>query len=267
LGEVNESLQIGEAANQYLTNLGETDKNSRRQETYKFVRWFGWERAFDSVRAPEVAKYAEQLSASDTEYTGKLVIVRAFLTYAKKKEWTGINLSVHLKARKSRKKGRVPSAKTRQEPIVITQAGYDDLQAELASLLDRRIGLIDDIRKAAADKDFKENAPLDAAKEQRGHVEGRIKELEQILASSVILENNRKPAHTIDIGDSIILVDTASEEELHYILVSSSEVNPANGKISGASPIGKAAIGKKDGDTIDVKVPSGILHYRIKWER
>ena len=267
MGEVSESLQMGEAANRYLVSLNENDKNSGQQEIYKFVRWFGGERFFDSIEAPEVAKYAEQLSDSDTEYSDKLVIIKAFLVYAKKKGWTEINLSVHLKARQSKRKARKVSTRKRQNPVAITQTGYDDMQAELVSLRERRNELRDDISKAAADKDFRENAPLAAAKEQQGHVEGRIQELEQILASSVIIENNRQSAHTIDIGDSITLVDTVTGKELHCCLVSPNEVDAANGKISGASPLGKASVGKKDGDTIDVKVPAGILHYRIKWER
>jgi transcription elongation factor GreA len=130
-------------------------------------------------------------------------------------------------------------------------------------LQNKRLQLIEDIRRAAADKDFRENAPLDAAKEQRGHVEGRIMELEAILGSAIILDETREAAHTASLGDEIVLQDLASGEEIHYTLVSPTEVDATSGKISGASPIGRAIVGKVQGDVVEVTVPAGKLRYKI----
>ena len=146
----------------------------------------------------------------------------------------------------------------------MTQQGYDELKNELAALLSKRPEAIDEMRRAAADKDFRENAPLDAAKERRGHLEGRIMELEETLSSAVTIDGKREGTLKVGLGDSIVLEDLVSGEELRYTLVSPREVDPAKGKISGASPIGRATIGKGEGEAVEVTVPAGRLRYRIK---
>ena len=75
---------LGEAASQYLAKLSSQKREASQPEVYKFVRWYGGERPFDRLAAPEVASYAEQLSLSDIDYARKLELIRAFLAYAKK---------------------------------------------------------------------------------------------------------------------------------------------------------------------------------------
>ena len=259
-----ENLGLGEAASRFLAGLPVKESVTSQQEVHKFVRWYGWERLLAGLTASEVANYAERLSQSDTDNVGKLEMIRAFLVYAKKEGWIQDNLVIHLKTR--RVKNRVKSSSNRGmlEPVYLTQQGYDELQAELKTLQDKRLQAIDEMRRAAADKDFKENAPLDAAKEQRGQLEGRIMELEETLSSASILGERRTGTSKVSIGDSIVLQDPVSGEELCYMLVSPREVDPARGKISGASPIGKATIGKSQGEMVEVTVPAGKLRYRIK---
>lgn len=257
----NEDVRLGEAARRFLAGLPDGEREVSQQEIYRFVRWYGWEQAFTGMSPPQVANYAEQLSQSDTDYARKLELIRGFLAHARKQGWSRLNLAVHLKARKAKSK-TVSTSRTR-ESVILTQQRYDELKAELAALLEKRPQLIEDIRRAAADKDFKENAPLDAAREQRGHLEGRILELEEVLAAAEIMDEERKGRHRIGIGDNVVLQDLASGEEVRYTLVSSNEVDPAAGKISNASPIGKAVVGRAAGDEIEVTVPAGKLRYRI----
>ena len=259
----NEDVRLGEAARRFLAGLPDGEREASQQEIYRFVRWYGWEQAFTGISPPQVANYAEQLSQSDTDYARKLELIRGFLAHAKKQGWSRLNLAVHLKARKAKSRASSASARKEHEPIPLTQQRYDELKAELTALLEKRPQLIEDIRSAAADKDFKENAPLDAAREQRGHLEGRILELEEVLAAAVIMDEERKSRHRIGIGDNVVLQDLASGEEVRYTLVSSNEVDPAAGKISNASPIGKAVVGRAAGDEIEVTVPAGKLRYRI----
>lgn len=138
------------------------------------------------------------------------------------------------------------------------------MKKELAALKSKRPQIIDEIRRAAADKDFRENAPLAAAREDLSHLEGRIKELEETLKSAVLIGDQPKVTPKAGIGSSIVLRDLVSAEELNYTIVSPREVNPAKGKISNASPIGKAIIGRAQGDTVEIKVPAGRLRYEIR---
>ena len=260
----NQDLSLGEAASSFLASLPPKEGEASQQAVYGFVRWYGWERSFGELTAPEVANYAEQLSSSDANYIKNLASIRAFLIYAKKQGWSKINLAAHLKIKKA--KARLPaSAKQQLLPTTsLTQQGYAELKAKLADLKSRRSQVIDEIRRAAADKDFRENAPLEAAREERGHLEGRIKELEAALKSATIIDETQKSTLKVNIGNTIVLQDEVSGEELRYTIVSPREVDPTKGKISSNSPIGKAVIGRAQWEIVEMTAPVGKLRYQIK---
>ena len=254
---------LNEAATSFLVGLSPEERQASQNEVYKFVRWHGGERAFTELKAPDIARYAERLSLSDTDYASKLEIVRSFLVHAKKKGWSKSNLATHLKAKKTKIKTKSSPVRGLPEAVPLTQQRYTELEAELAGLRDKSSRLIEEIRRAAADKDFRENAPLAAAREQRGHVEGQIRELEETLKSAVIIDKAEKSNLRVSAGDSIVLRDLTSGEELRYILVSPREVDPTKGKISIASPIGKAITGHRQGEVVEVAAPAGKLRYQI----
>jgi len=260
----NQSPSLGEAAAQFLAKLSSTEREASQPEVYKFARWYGWERPFVRLAAPEVASYAEQLSLSDTDYDKKLKLIRSFLVHAKKEGWSLTSLAPHLKTKRAKAGLQVAAKRRLSESISLTRQKYDELKAELADLKIKSYELIDEIRLAAADKDFRENAPLAAAREQRGHVEGRIRELEETLKVATIIGEKREPALKTGVGDSIVLSDLASGEELRYMIVDPREVDPTKGKISIASPLGKALIGRSGGEIIEITAPAGKLRYQIK---
>ncbi|MDD5038240.1 MAG: transcription elongation factor GreA [Dehalococcoidales bacterium] len=258
------SISLGEAASQYLSSLPAEERGESQQEIYKFIRWYGWERPFAGLTAPEVGNYAERLSLSDADYARKLELLRAFLVSAKKEGWSKTNLSIHLKARKGKVKVRTSPGQTMPETVYLTKQGYSDAEAELADLQGKRSQVIDEMTKAAADKDFRENAPLQAAREERGHIEGRIIELKEVLKSAVVIDEKQKKSLRVSMGDSVILYDPTCGEERRYTLVSPKEVDPTRGKISTVSPIGKAIMGKAEGETVELTAPVGKLCYQIK---
>jgi len=259
-----QSPSLGEAANRFLASLSPEERKTSQQEVYKFVRWYGWERLFSGLTAPEVANYAEQLSLSDTDYIKKLELIRAFLVYARKEGWSKSNLATHLKIRKRKTRLQSPIRQGLAETIFLTGQGYTELEAELAALKSRRLQAIDEIRRARADKDFRENAPLEAAREQHGQLEGRIRQLEETLKSAIIIDEKQEVTLKAGIGDNVILSDLISGEELRYTIVSPREADPTRGKISTASPIGKALLGRGQGEVIEVTTPAGKLRYQIK---
>lgn len=260
----NRNPTLGEAAAAYLSKLSPVKREASQPEVYKFARWYGWESPLSRLAPPAVAGYAEQLSVSDTDYTKKLEMVRSFLAYARKAGWSRTNLATHLKTKKAKTGPQAGGGRRARETVSLTREKYDELQAEVTGLKKRSRELIGEIQRAAADKDFRENAPLAAAREERGHVEGRIKELEETLKSAVILNEKKEPAQKTSIGDSIVICDTASGEELCYMIVDPREVDVARGKISLASPLGKALIGRRCGDTVEINAPAGKMRYEIK---
>jgi len=258
------NISLEEAAGKFLARLTAEEREVSQPEVYKFVRWFGRERALASLSAREVANYAERLSLSDTDYGRKLDRLRAFLTHSKKTGWSKANLAVYLKTKKTKDRSVPLARQGLPEVIELTSQGYAGLENELNALKNKRPELIDQIRRAAADKDFRENAPLAAAREQRGHLEGRIRELEETFKAARIIDEKLKSGLKSSIGDRLVVQDLASGEELRYRIVSPREVDPTQGKISSVSPLGRALIGRGEGETVEVAVPAGRLRYQIK---
>jgi transcription elongation factor GreA len=254
---------LGEAATSFLATLPPKEGETAQQPVYQFVRWYGWEHPFAQLTPREVADYAAQLSSLHTSYLSHIETVRAFLTYARKQGWNKASLAAQLKPKKTKTTLPASSKRNMPTPTSLTQEGYDKLKAELAELKVRRTKVIEDMRRAAADKDFRENAPLDAAKEERGHVEGRIMELEATLKSATIIGENKETSIKVNVGNSVVLRDEASGEELRYTIVGPREVDPVKGKISTNSPIGKAVIGRTQGDIVEITAPAGKLRYRL----
>ena len=255
---------LEEAASHFLVDLSPEDRGPNQQEIHRFVRWFGRERPLASLTAAEVANYAQRLSTSDADYARKLERLRAFLVYARKEGWSQTNLAAHLKVKKEPVKLRSSSRRRSPATVFLTRQGYAEMEAEMVVLLGKRSAAITEIQKAAADKDFRENAPLQAAREQRGLLEGRIKEVEETLKSAVVIDEKPEATLTIGIGDSVLLCDLDSGAEWRCTLVGASEVDPAKGRISTASPLGQAIVGRGREEIVEVTAPAGKRRYQVK---
>jgi transcription elongation factor GreA len=260
----NKGIIIAEAVACFIESVVAEERESHQQALNHFARWFGKDRSFCELMPPEIANYADRLSISDVEYTRKLEIVRVFLGYAKKEGMTKSNLSTHLKSKKSKVKVNNCIKKDSPQKVSLTQQGYDKVIKDLGELKQQRPQAIEEVSKAAADKDFRENAPLDAARERLSHLEGQIMDLQELLKQTEIIDEYTKETNKAGIGDCIVLIDLESKEKLEYTLVSSREFDPSKGKISSSSPLGKAVIGKCCGETVEVTVPVGMLSYRIE---
>jgi transcription elongation factor GreA len=254
---------LGEAATQFLLTLSSDERLKAQQEVYKFVRWYGEKRPLIGLTIPEVANYAEQITSSTTEVAEKLGIIKNFLTYIHKQSMTRKNLAVHLKSKKTPPKSTSIKRRSHRK-VLLTNQGYTDLQAELDSLKKERPRIAEELKKAASDKDFRENAPLEAAREHQGQIEARIRQLESTLKMASLVDEQQAGSREISFGDTAVLRDIASGEQVRYTLVDSSEANAMEGKISVASPMGQALLGHVKGQNVEVKAPAGILHYKIE---
>jgi len=259
---MNDKKTLTQVATHFLASLTPREREECQQELNKFVRWYGMERPLSELAAHEVASYAERMEGSSVNVMKRVEPVRAFLSYAKKEGLTKTNLAVHLRVKKGSLKQGSPD-KGHIEAITLTPEGYQELKAELTALQMERPKIAEDIRRAAADKDFHENAPLDAAKDYQGMVEARIRELEATLRSAVVATEKVDTAQ-VTLGSTVTLHDLSYGEELRYTLVNPSEASPTKGKLSIASPTGKALLGRGRGEMIEVAAPAGKLRYRIE---
>lgn len=263
MDKASQNPNLSEVASSFLASLPAEAGEKSQQAVYGFVRWYGSKRSLSLLTAHEVENYAGRLSSAQANYLTNVEQVKAFLAYARKRGWVKTNLAAHLKTRKT--KARLTSSARRQATSnPLTRQGYAKLEAEIAGLKKRRLEVIEEMRRAAADKDFRENAPLNAAREEKGHLEGRIMELEETLRAATIIDETKRAGLKVSVGDSVILTDPASGEELRYTVVSPREVDPVKGRISSHSPIGKAIIGCAQGETVEITAPLGKLCYQIK---
>jgi len=254
-------LNLGEAASLYMGSMRDDQRRAAQAEISRFVQWCGGRRRVGDIRPPEVAKYAEQLSPSDAGYAQRLAQVRDFLQYLRKSG--AMPLAAHLKAKKVKPRGVLQNVRHKNVPITLTTEGQAAIKAEIVELKIKREDVIGQVSRAAADKDFRENAPLHAAKEEYGKIEGRLRELEETLKRAVVADASAGSGDRVVVGSEVCLCDLAAGGSLSYRLVSSRETDPRRGKISGDSPLGQALLGRSVGDEVTVKTPVGQMRYRI----
>ena len=247
---------LAEAADAFLSNLPPEERVKTQAEISKFVRWLGLSRQVKDVSPVDVASYGEHIIPSAVKP------LRSFLTYIRKKKFSSINLAPHLRAKKTSSK-TVAVWQSGQVQATLTAQGYAKLEKELANLKNKRSQVIEEMQKAAADKDFRENAPLAAARERKAHLEGRVKEIESTLNQAKIVGEGQNTSKA-KFGDTVVLRDLSSGKESSYTLVDPREANPAKGKLSVASPLGKAILDKEKGQTVEVVAPAGTFCCRIE---
>ena len=156
------------------------------------------------------------------------------------------------------------STEKTMDKVPMTIAGHKALIAEYSRRTsEERPRIIRDIAEARAHGDLSENAEYHAAKEMQSHNEGRIQELESLLALADIIDVSKLSGSTIKFGATVKLVDEDTEAEKTYMIVGDQEADAAAGRISLNSPIAKAMIGKSAGDSFEVAAPGGSRSYEI----
>ena len=146
---------------------------------------------------------------------------------------------------------------------ILTYEGLKKLEDELENLkVVRRKEVSQKIKEAREQGDLSENAEYDAAKDEQRDIEARIEELEKILKNAEVVVEEEADLDKVSIGCSVKILDCEFEEELEYKIVGSTEANSLKGKISNESPVGKALLGKKVGDTVTVETPAGEVSYK-----
>jgi transcription elongation factor GreA len=142
----------------------------------------------------------------------------------------------------------------------LTRDGRSELEKELEELKARRGEIAEKIKAARDFGDLSENAEYDAARDEQAQVESRIAEIEDILLNSTLIAKTN--SDTIALGSTVTL--QSDKGTVTYTLVSSVEADPAEKKISDESPIGQALVGKKKGDKVEIKTPSGVMSFTVK---
>jgi len=146
--------------------------------------------------------------------------------------------------------------------IYLTKEGIEDLKAELEQLSSvKRPEVLERLSQARNMGDLSENAEYAAAKEELTFIDGRIDELEEILKRVTLIDDSKSSKTTIELGSKVILHHNGKKDE--YSVVGEWEADPIDKKISHQSPLGKALLGKKSGDSVEVEAPAGKILYKV----
>ena len=148
--------------------------------------------------------------------------------------------------------------------VILTPEGYEKLKQEIEYLsTEKRREVADRIRIAREFGDIAENSEYDDAKNEQALLEHRIATLEERLIAARVIDADEVTSDAVSVGTKVRLKDMDANETIEYHIVGSAEANPAEHKLSNESPVGKAIIGKKKGDVVEVAAPRGSLKFKI----
>lgn len=241
-----------------------------KKELSRFLSWLSPNKDPETISPPEIEHYIQQIAPSSSELTSKLTTLKAFLAYINSAGFSTTKLSNHVRIPKSNKTASsgLQSIRPEDNVLQLTDQGLKNLSGEIEHRKGKRTEYALDIKNAAADKDVRENSPLEAAREQQGHNEDRIKEIESILSRAIPVRSQAKTNKIASLGSTVQIIieqePTGSGKlEARYILVDSTETNPEESKISTSSPVGKGLLGHSPGDEVTITTPKGASKYTI----
>ena len=147
---------------------------------------------------------------------------------------------------------------------ILTYAGLKQYEDELQNLkVFKRKEVAQKIKEAREQGDLSENAEYDAAKDEQREIELRIEELEKLLKNAEVVVEEEIDLDKINVGCKVKVYDVDEDEEMEFYIVGSTEANSLQNKISNESPVGKALMGKKTGDVVDVETQMGVIQYKV----
>lgn len=151
-----------------------------------------------------------------------------------------------------------------EKEVILTLEGLKKLEDELENLkTQRRREVAERIKQAIEFGDISENSEYEDAKNEQAFIEGRILTLEKMLRNAKVIDDSDIATDTVSLGSTVTLKDLDYGDEFAYTIVGSAEADPMANKISNESPVGKAILGEKNGNIVEVTVPAGKLRYQI----
>ena len=253
---------LAEVIAAYVGRLSAADRDTGARELNRFGRRFGLEKPLSAIRPIDLERYQEQLAQTGVD-ARKLEPLRQFLSDAKAKKLIETSLAVH---DESGARPFAGSVAARAPDIRDTEAGTPISRLSSSTWSETtRPQIQDDMQRAAADKDMRENAPYHAAKEKLAEVQSRMNMLRNSLSAAEIVETTHTN-HIIGMGSTVVVRDVSRTARTTRCptLVGAGEIDPRRGKISIQSPLGKALADHTVGDMVEVETPSGRHLYRIE---
>ncbi len=255
--------KLSQAISSYLSTVPVAERETTARELGRFSRWLGPDTIVGQISPVDVSRYQEQFPESSVDVNARLQPVKSFLTTLKSQKLTASNLGAHIRLRRTTTRARTALEQAEPEEVRVTEEGHARLQQELEHLEKTvRPDVTESLKRAFADKDFRENAPYDAAKQRLSEVQGRIDDIRRTLSAASIYTADS--TDRIDLGMTVTLHSLVDDETVEFMIVGPGEVSPREGRISLQSPVGKALADRSPGEVVEVQTPSGSHTYRIE---
>jgi len=256
-------LTLAEALSEYLLSLKPDLRTRHENFVRKYVEHVGDHITLESLSAGKVESYAEaQIKASDPNSPDRVVALKAWFQYLKKKEYTATNLGVHIRVRRvAGRAGSSQFSRPAETAVEMTADGLEALKVELGQITEQRVDLVRAIELARQDGDLRENAPYHAAREALAFSERRQKQIENALKRAVVVDRGTDDRSSV--GSTVTVTNLQDDQQFHYKLVGAREANAAEKKISVDSPVGKQLLGRTPGEKVKVTTPRGDITFRI----
>lgn len=258
------SVSLGQAFTEYLDSLKPVDRHKHEGYVRKYVEHVGAEVPLTFLSGARVESYAEQqIRSSDPKAQERVESLKNWFQFLKKRGYVQVNYGIHIRVRRAvgRSSGSGP-VRLEDTPVEMTAEGLEGLKNELEAISAQRAALVQAVSTAREDKDFRENAPLEAAREALAFADQRQKQIETALKRAIVVQRTGGDVSTVGSTVKVTRLDKAEERE--FKLVGQREANAKEQKISVDSPVGKELLGRRVGDEVEVSVPSGTIYYRIE---
>ena len=242
------------------------NKNQKTKE--KTCAFYASDYHFEMISLPYINKKLDEskevivLTENNLKETIKTLVSKINLNEDKKVDilkidWENNDLNKFKKTQKE-------EYKVEEKGILVTQEGFDKLEKELDYLkTTKRAEIAEKIKIALGFGDLSENSEYDEAKNAQAENEGKIAELENKIRYAKIIDESEIDTKTVQVGNIVKVYDEEFDEEVTYTIVGSTEVDLSQNKISNESPVGAALLGKKKNQEVEVKVPAGVVKYKI----
>jgi transcription elongation factor GreA len=257
-----ENHSISDAARLFGQSLP-PDKHTDGQEALRFARWFGEDRLASQIRPADLEAYVESFGSHSPNAAKRADSLKGFLSFAHKQKILPERMVSHVRVRRTVSRSRSNALTETGDQVQLTAEGKLALDKELEDLVAQRPQMAAELQSARADGDVRENAPLEAAREAQGQLEARIRELESTLRRAVVVEGEQGSGDRAHIGSNVVICNVQTGATMSYQLVAAAEARPGTGRLSVESPVGRAVLGKRVGDEVQVSAPSGMVRFKV----
>jgi len=253
---------LADAFVDFLASLRAEQRGLHERYVRHYVQTVGEDQPTTTITSARVEWYAEtHIKATDPLAEERVAALKTWFQYLKKRNHTHQNFGTVIRVRRTGRGPAVVAVRSDRPPLDVTVNGLEAMQRELETLQGEVPHLIEAIALAREDKDFRENAPLDAAREAMAQNEARRKQLEADLRRARVV--GEVAAGRVGVGSQVTVTRLDSGQQFTYRLVGAREANAREGKISVESPVGRELLGKTPGDEIAVRTPNGELSFRL----